>query len=153
MTNSDDRVVAICREDCTMQLPRGRYRLDVGETDDTRDGDKDVDVDGPTSLEVSAGSKSQRTWGLVMGITGIPITFISLVGYAAQYQDYNGNVAVGLLVTAAAGAGLTTAGWILFGTSRTRVRAESMTTRSAWPVAFGAAPVRGGFVFGGTIAF
>ncbi len=156
----DGAVVATCVGDCTMQVPIGTYVFESDETEEYRRGKKKVVISGPTTIDVSPGSRSTHTTGLVTGIVGSVAIVGGTIGLvltaaADTCRSRHDTCSAGSpnyapwLLTIVAGAALATAGWITFGTSGTRVRA----TPYASAVSFGAAPLPGGGFFGATLAF
>ncbi len=156
----DGTPVRSCNGDCTIYIYPGRYRLMVEETDETRAGKKDIDVYGPTVANVSPGSKSQRTAGLVMGIVGPVCIVVGLFGWlltAVDNFDRSGKQrdATPYVVLLFGGMGMTTGGWIMFGTSGTKIKPERVASKGSMfdNFAFGAVPTKNGFVLGGSMAF
>jgi hypothetical protein len=65
---------------CHVALPPGRIRVTALETESAPAFDLVVDVRSVTKVVVEPGSKSRRTWGLVLGVTGIVVATVGAVG-------------------------------------------------------------------------
>lgn len=131
-----------CVGDCTVWLPRGRYRVDV-------DGDlprahRVLDVLGASRIDTEAGSSSERTTGLVLGITGsaaagVGLALLLLTGMegalsegskqGAPERQRDGWIALGVF---GGGALLSTVGWLTFAGARTKMEVGSGAPR--WSV-------------------
>jgi hypothetical protein len=89
----------------------------------------------------------------LVGLVGVMVVAMSRVCYSdsSYYTECPEYSYTPWLLTMLAGAGAATTGWIMFGGSSTKVRAE---TYAAMPrVSFGAAPTRNGGAAALTIAF
>jgi hypothetical protein len=110
------------------------------ETDTYRSGKKKIVVTGPTIVDVSPGSKSQRNTGLVLGSVGVPLFFVGFFGtvFVAAHNssiDTDCEVfnrcteekssVVPYVVALIAGVAGTTIGWVMFGTSGTKMNATA----------------------------
>jgi len=159
ITTPDGMPIRNCSGDCTVYVYPGSYKLDVSDTEDTRAGKKVIEVYQPTVVNVSPGSKSQRTGGLVMGIVGPVLTVVGLFGLmivALDNIDSNRSTEKSYTpyyVMLFGGLGMTTAGWIMFGTAGTRIKPERVASNDKPQFAFGAVPTKGGMLLGGAIAF
>lgn len=155
LTTRDGMTIASCVGNCTMYVYPGSYIFESSETEELRAGKKKLNVGGPTTVDVAPGSKSSRTTGLILGSLGSAAFLVGLVGvYVVALTDVVCAVNDACeqpsytpwLVTMLGGAAAATTGWVMFGTSGTKVQAE--TYAAAPRVSFGAAPTRGG---GGSI--
>ncbi len=160
LTTRDGMTIASCTGNCTMYVPPGSYIFESSDTEELRAGKKKLNIGGPTTVDVSPGSKSSRTTGLILGSVGSAAFIVGLVGvYIVALTDVICDVNSSCtqpsytpwLLTMLAGAGAATTGWVMFGTSGTKVQAE--TYAAAPRVSFGAVPVRGGGSFGLSVVF
>jgi hypothetical protein len=134
----DGTVLGSCMGNCTFQVPPGTYVIQSGETDELRAGRQQIVASGPTMVDVEPGSKSSRTTGLVLGITG-PVLFV--VGFFGTFfvmvdrnvaSDCDGGGPCAQdrpsytpwVLSLVGGIAATTAGWVMFGTSGTRMKAS-----------------------------
>lgn len=104
------------------------YRVWVEETTDTLKGDRVITVNGPTRVTISPDPKSQRTIGLVLGITGpvfMVLGFVVFLSNITVYCDSSDtstscgsdvDPTLGLLMMLG-GAAITPIGWVMFGKS------------------------------------
>jgi hypothetical protein len=164
---TDGRPIANCTGNCTFRVPPGQYLIEVDGNDSLRAGKKVVNVSGHTVVDVSPGSKSTRTAGLALGIVGPVALFVGLVGAVVVAADNNDkdfecrtgyaceskSDATAYVLLMLAGAGATTAGWIMFGTSSTKIRPSLGAPQTMPTVAVAAIPTRHGGAFGLTIHF
>lgn len=176
LSSVDGAILGSCVGNCTFQVPPGTYYVESGETDTLRSGKKKIVVSGSTLVDVSPGSKSQRTTGLVMGITGPVLIFVGMIGLLVTaasdavddfcYDDSGSSSScrreepsytpwVAALV---GGIGFTTAGWIMFGVSGTKFKQSTYAGPMPYapqppPVAFAPISVRGGGGFGLKVTF
>jgi hypothetical protein len=143
LTNDGKMLVAECVGDCTMQVPVGSYVFESSDTAELRSGRKKLSIGGPMVIEVSPGSKGQRTTGLVLGSVGPAAIFVGLIGAlvvavsnstrslncsssssarGSSYDcDRESTSAVPWLLLSAAGVGATIGGWIMFAKSGTKI--------------------------------
>lgn len=134
----DGLVLGSCMGNCTFQVPPGSYILEMRETDSHRSGRKKIVVTGPTMIDVSPGSKSQRNVGLVLGSVGAALFFVGFFGtvfVAANNSSIDQDCRVfdecgeqkssvaPYVVALVAGIAGTTTGFIMFGTSGTKMNA------------------------------
>ncbi len=172
LSTVDGAVLGSCVGNCTFQVPPGTYFVESGETDTLRSGKKKIVVSGSTLVDVSPGSKSQRTTGLVMGITGPVLIFVGMIGLlvtaASDAVDdfcYEGSSCrreepsyTPWIAALVGGVGFTTAGWIMFGVSGTKVKASPYAGPTPYapqpaPIALAPISVRGGGGFGLKVTF
>ena len=160
----DGMILGTCNGNCTFKVPPGSYYLEAGETDETRSGKQKIVVTGPTLVDVSPGSKSQRTTGLVLGSVGAGLFLVGLIGTMVvavgnSSNDFDcrargiceGTTSVWPYVIAlVAGVAGTTTGFIMFGTSKTKMRANGYAPTNSG-VAVSLAPVKNGI--GLSVAF
>ncbi|HEY6555690.1 MAG TPA: hypothetical protein VI072_00395 [Polyangiaceae bacterium] len=66
----DDTPVVHCSHACVVHVPRGKYRLDVSSTAQTRGGTPRVKIDGPSTISVRAPDYSSRWVGLGTALGG-----------------------------------------------------------------------------------
>jgi len=133
----DGTILGTCMGNCTFQVPPGTYVLESGETDELRSGKQKIIVTGPTLVDIQPGSKSTRRTGLVLGITGPVLFFVGFIGtfvVMAERSDVDRRCRVyedcseskpsytPWVLSLVAGIGATTAGWIMFGTSGTKMK-------------------------------
>lgn len=133
----DGMVLGSCMGNCTFQVPPGSYILEMRETADYRSGRKKIVVTGPTMVDVSPGSKSKRNTGLVLGSVGAALFFVGFFGtvlVAAKNSsndtdcrlygecDSDSSLVPWILALVGGIAGTTT-GFIMFGTSGTKMNA------------------------------
>jgi hypothetical protein len=166
---TDGRPIANCTGNCTFHVPPGQYVIEVDGNDTLRAGKKVVNVSGHTVVDVSPGSKSTRTAGLALGIAGPVALFVGLIGAVIVAADNNDkdfdcrtgystcdtsrSDATAYVLLMIAGAGATTAGWIMFGTASTKIRPSLGAPQTMPSVAMAAIPTRHGGAFGLTIHF
>jgi len=159
LTTREGMTIASCTGDCTMYVYPGQYTFESSETEELRAGKKKLNIGGPTTVDVSPGSKSSRTTGLIVGSLGSAAFIVGLVGvYVVALADVICDVGTTTNCTRPSytpwvlmlvgGAAAATTGWVMFGTAGTKVRAE--TYAAAPRVSFGAVPLPGG---GGVAAF
>jgi hypothetical protein len=157
----DGTILGSCNGNCTFKVPPGSYYLESADTEEYRSGKKKIVVTGPTLVDVSPGSKSQRTTGLIVGSLGVPLFFIGFFGTvftAAHNSDVDSDCRifdecdgqktsvwpyVAMLV---AGVAATTTGFIMFGTSSTKMKASGYA-----PASVGVAPLKNGMAL--TVSF
>jgi hypothetical protein len=160
--------LARCRLPCGFQMQRGRYRIEVLETEDTLGGSRAVSVDGPVRLVITPRDRAKKTTGLVLGIGGAiaVVTGIALLADGASHvpavcdssgsctRDWNTEMSTGGLV-ALAGAIMTPIGWVMFGKSlRPAIDVEHVGAASRRPVRqIGIIGLPGGAGLGGTFTF
>ncbi len=153
LTTKEGMTIAACTGNCTMHVYPGQYIFESSETEELRAGKKKLNVGGPTTVDVSPGSKSSRTTGLILGSVGSAAWIVGLTGvmvvamsklcvsdvnsYGCPEYSYTP-----WLLTMLAGAGAATTGWIMFAGAGTKVRAETYAAMP--PVSFGAVPLPGG---------
>lgn len=164
--------VSSCTGNCTFNVYPGTYTIYVEESADARKGKKIVSVSGPTVVDVSPGSKSTRTTGLVLGIVGPVATFVGGIGLlvvaaersvndttydCTSYSGCTTNTThndpsyTPWAILFIGGIGATVAGWVMFGSASTKIKASPASGPP--PVAFGVAPTKGGAAFGMTVHF
>jgi hypothetical protein len=168
---TDGRPIAACTGNCTFRVPPGQYLLEVDATSDLRAGKKIINVGGPTIVDVSPGSKGTHTTGLVLGIIGPVAIFAGLIGavvvaaensttdfecsssssYSSSCNKEKSSATPWLLLLAG-GIGATTAGWIMFGTSNTKIKPGPGVAPTP-AVAWGVAPTNGGASLGLRVSF
>lgn len=138
----DDTPVVACTHECTVFVPRGKYRLDVSETAETRGGSPKVVVAGPTMVTVKAPSHEKRWVGLGVAAGGHAMMFggIKLVldnmCFMGTCSGSGSLRTLGTMMILGGGAAAPI-GWVQFGTgsaARARVRptepgARARTTR------------------------
>lgn len=156
----DGMILGSCYGNCTFRVPPGSYYLEAADTEETRSGKKKIVVTGPTLVDVSPGSKSQRTTGLILGSVGAGLFLVGffgtvLVAASNSGSDFDcrvraecdGKTSVWPYVIAlVAGVAGTTTGFIMFGTSSTKMRANGYA-----PASVSLAPVKNGI--GLSVAF
>lgn len=135
----DGTVLGVCTGNCTFQVPPGTYVLESGETDELRSGRQQIVATGPTMVDVRPGSKSTRRTGLVLGITGPVLFMVGFFGTFIVFAQRNSSLDcdtsggatcssadqpsyVPWVLSLVAGVAGTTAGWIMFGTSGTKMK-------------------------------
>ena len=155
----DGTILGSCNGNCTFKVPPGTYYLEAAETEDYRTGKKKIVVTGPTLVDVTPGSKSQRTTGLVLGSVGAGLFFVGLFGTvftAASNSNKEFDCDIGraceesssvapYVVALVAGVAGTTTGFIMFGTSSTKMK----TSGYAPPISL--VPMKNGLGF--SVAF
>jgi hypothetical protein len=123
--------LAQCQLPCGFHMQRGRYRIQVEETESTLGGSRAVTIAGPAHLGITPRDRSKRTLGLVFGIGGIA----AVIAGAALFIDgsrtyrncdidgicndnyrFGGESSAGVVMLLA-GAALTPIGWVMFGKS------------------------------------
>jgi hypothetical protein len=160
----DGMVLGTCLGNCTFQVPPGSYIVEMRETETSRSGRKKIIVTGPTMVDVSPGSKSKRNTGLVLGSVGAAMFLVGFfgtifvaasnsskefdceTGYGECESQTNITPYVLALVLGAAG---TVTGFVMFGTSSTKVNA----TAYAPSVSFAPIKYKDGAGVGLSIAF
>ena len=102
-----------------------------------------------------------------MGIVGPVCITAGLIGWAVTQVSHNLSEhgsdrsssassadSAPWIVLALGGVGMTAAGWILFGTSGTKIReSHGVAVQSTPRIAVGAAPLSGGWITSGGVAF
>lgn len=127
----DAEPIAECPAECTIYVPRGRYRLRVAETDDTRAGTRTIEVEGPTAAYVEPRTKSARDVGLTLGVLGSVLVIVGAIGIIASVDrpghhdslDAGGDVA---LLAFIGGAIMCPIGWVNFGRSSPSVETSPL---------------------------
>jgi hypothetical protein len=118
---------------CTVYLRPGRYRVSAS-GDGVASGKRRIDVDGPTVVDVTAGSSTGHTTGLVIGVGGASLAVIALVGLVSSdpcgIMDCSSKPRstpsrTPWLVLGGVGLVSTLTGWIVFGSSGTSIDARS----------------------------
>ncbi len=154
----DGTILGSCPGNCTFKVPPGTYYLESSDTDEHRSGKKKIVVTGPTLVDVSPGSKSQRTTGLILGGVGAALFFVGFFGTVLvaasnpsdfecrNYGECESTSVVPYVIALVAGVAGTTTGFVMFGTSGTKMKASSYA-----PAAVGVAPMKNGLGF--TVAF
>jgi len=151
LTTREGMTIATCTGNCTMFVYPGNYVFESSETEELRAGKKKLTVYGPTAVDVSPGSKSSRTTGLVLGSVGSAVALVGLAGlYITLMVDVICDVGSNCkqpsytpwLLATLGGAAAATTGWIMFGTAGTKINAENYAP--APRVSFGAVPLPGG---------
>jgi hypothetical protein len=153
-------------QSCTFMIPPGTYYLESGETEERRAGRKKIVVAGPTMIDVTPGSKSKRTTGLVIGSVGIGLFFVGFFGtvFVAAHNasvdqdcefwgDCSGEKTsiAPYVLSLIAGAAGTTIGTIMFATSGTKMKTS--TYAPGVSVSLAPIPVRSGSALGLSFAF
>lgn len=164
-----EAALAACDGDCRMEMPAGRYRIQVtGSPDsDVHQSSQFVTVTHDTTLDVDPARRSRRTSGLAMGITGtalLPVGFtVLLLGLVGEAFDdgfcpvsepdcaeqsgsdpVNAAVWVGLGMVGA-GTVLTPVGWVRFARNRhPKFHEVRGTKQSAGPLSLWLGPRRVG---------
>lgn len=148
--DSESVPLKICLRGCSVDLPRGRYRIAVAATPNTYEYDENVDVRGPTRVAVDPGDKSGRRAAIALGWTFLGVSVPVLVtGLMLEWSD---NVETGekghfgpicIIGSALAGVGL-----ISLGTAITLK--PSITSGD---IALGVAPTRNGAAMGAALRF
>lgn len=156
----DGTILGSCNGNCTFQVPPGTYYLESSDTDEYRSGKKKIVVTGPTLVDVAPGSKSQKTTGLVLGSIGAGLFLVGFFGTILTAASNSSNdfdcrfraecdektSVAPYVVALVLGVAGTTTGFIMFGTSSTK-----MKTSNYAPAAIGVAPMKNGM--GLTVAF
>ncbi|MEO7096801.1 MAG: hypothetical protein ABI175_26315 [Polyangiales bacterium] len=153
--------IAGCPSDCLIYVPPGKYRLNVGETLETRSGRRTIDVYLPTRAYVEPRTKSDKDAGLIMGISGSVMFIGGIVGLAVSLTvnthcndsgSFDGNrcktewttgSTISLLAMVAGGV-LAPIGWVQFGRSAPTVTSTPLAPATVAPprVAFDVVPLR-----------
>lgn len=115
-----------CQAPCTLWVPAGRYRVSVrGEGVPSKR--QRLDVYGPSTVAVEAGSTGVRTGGLVLGIAGSAAAMLGLAGLALQcvgecrMEHVNRTPWLVLMGAGAVGA---VVGWPLFAANGTSIHVQ-----------------------------
>ncbi len=119
----------VCNQPCYAEIPAGRYKLHVLETENTRSGTTRVDLYGPAQVIVEPDDFQQMRVGLALGIIG-PIAIAAgglLLAVSVYCSDYdyesdgrsNGGGGCGRGIAAGAtifvgGLVMTPVGWVMF---------------------------------------
>jgi hypothetical protein len=148
-------------------MQRGRYRIEVLETEGTLGGSRSASVDGPVRLVITPRDRAKRTLGLTLGIggavavvvgvallvdgaSGVPAT-CDTQGYCSR--TWNTEMTTGGLV-ALAGAIMTPIGWVMFGKSaRPAIDVEHVGMAARPTRRIGIIGLPGGAGLGGTFTF
>ena len=144
-------------------MPKAEYRVEViGAQGDTTD--RKLVLEGPTQLSVTREDKVATTTGQVLGISGIvmigiglPFLVLSLAPPCTGESGPCGSTTNGwpfYLGASLVGAGAiaTPTGWILFATTRVRIRDVTKATSATGPT-LAVVPVPGGVGLSGGCAF
>jgi hypothetical protein len=148
-------------------MQRGRYRIEVIESEDTLSGSRPVSVDGPVRLVITPRDRTKRTMGLTLGIGGAVAVVVGIAllahgssevpatcdsqGYCSR--DWNTEMTTGGLV-ALAGAIMTPIGWVMFGKSaRPAIDVEHVGMAARPTRQIGIIGLPGGAGLGGTFTF
>ena len=128
-----ERPVVRCPDRCLVYVTPNEYWLSVGESSDTLAGRRKVSVDGPSRLVVDPRTKSARSTGLTLGVSGIVLLFVGSIALLAgigesldENSESGSNLAVLGLGGMVAGAILTPIGWVQFGRSAPGVQNEQL---------------------------
>jgi hypothetical protein len=128
-----EQPVAYCPNRCLVYVPPRKYWLEVGESQETLAGRRNVNIDGPSRLVVDPRAKSERSMGLVMGVTGIALLVtgtVVMLGALESSDHPDGNDDINLValgfVGFTAGAILTPIGWVRYGRSAPGVQTEPL---------------------------
>jgi hypothetical protein len=153
-----------CMAPCSAEVPRGEYRFEATSSE-MSDGSIVAAVAGPTRVTTEGGSRSAKSSGLVLGITGSAVAAIGLVGLLVEsiprcrYDVYGGcnedpshedDRRKGMLafgVVAAVGAVLATVGWVEFASNRTHMATQTIAPPPP-TTTVGVAPTHNGAVIG-----
>jgi hypothetical protein len=161
--------LARCRLPCGFWLRGGQYFIQVVETSDYLGGGRWVSVVGPTRLAITPRKPMKRTLWLVLGIAGA----VAVTVGAGLFIDGDERLPpsrlcaehvvcspswtaemIGGLLTFAAGAAATPAGWVLFGKSfRPAIDVRRPTVGSSSRSHVGLIGLPGGAGFGGEWMF
>lgn len=151
-----------CETNCQIQVVPGEYRIRVRETEFTLAGSRVIRINSPTSILFDPDTRAKRTTGLVLGIAG-PVAMLVGVGlvmgaapdpHDAGPSKRNDALAIGGVGVLAAGAAMTAAGWVMFGTSfKPEYELSPVGTGKAPAFSAGMVPSSGGMVFAATLAF
>ena len=134
-------VLAQCDDQCTLELPPGRYTLTIPESEGSARGVRRFAVSGRGSYTLKDADQGSATAGLVAGITGILLAPTGLVllaaGGAICVDGCDGNPRIGSLGLLAllGSAVLTPTGFIMFNAYK-RPELE----KHDWNVGFGVTP-------------
>jgi hypothetical protein len=153
----DGNPIATCSVPCTLDVPDGRYRIDVDSDAPVRH--RALEVDRDVRVDVRAGSSSAGV-GRVLGITGVVVTGVGVIAalsigltcisgacddpgksHEVRRDQY---VALGV---AGVSAAIAVTGWVLYFTNRTSF------TIAGRPAVFGVTPLPGGLTAGLVGAF
>jgi hypothetical protein len=155
--------VAQCRTPCTVEVPRGHYRIFVAETPGTFGGGRRELVDAPMRLTMIPRVREQRPIGLALGILGPVALFVGtgllLAGLDQAVEEscagcshHDSNEALFGAALLLSGAAITPIGWVLFGKSfHPAIEVERRAEPSFAP-RFGILPLRGGVGFGASVS-
>lgn len=158
-----------CTAPCQAEVPRGEYRFEATGPE-MADGSIVSTVAAPTRISTEGGSKSAKSSGLVIGITGSAIAAIGLVGLlvesiprcnydiygqcnetaSASDDRHKGMLAFG--VVAGVGALLAAIGWVEFASNRTHMDTQTFAPPPP-TTTVGIAPAPNGAVVGAMGAF
>jgi hypothetical protein len=151
--------VAECKTPCTLELPKSIYRVEVQRAPDDKLSRKLV-LEHPTELNVTRGDKVAYTVGLALGITGpalfavgVPFLFLGMMCSTPECTGPRGGwPMVSGLSLMAAGAIVAPTGWILYATSKARIKDVTKATPAAGPT-LALVPVHGGVGLSGGFVF
>jgi hypothetical protein len=167
VTSEDARPIADCDGECGFWAWPGRYtvrlRLDSGK----KDSNVSLRIHRPGRYDFVPTEPAARTTGLVLGITGPLVMFVGALmtyaGFATVGCDdnsvspcRNGPEPIGYygLATLAVGAGMTTAGWIVFAHNRAHFELSQELGPLSPSARVGVIPLpHGGLGLGATVAF
>ena len=156
----DDRsgtLVASCPTSCTIQVPPGRYRIEVGETATTRSGRRTIEVFGPTRAWFEPRTLADKEGGLIMAVAGTVMVVGGAVGLTASIlgnthctsstfnasgtceTDWTAGATISVLVLIG-GCVLSPIGWVQFARSSPKAQVTPLDSSSP-PVSFTILPL------------
>ncbi|HEX4338420.1 MAG TPA: hypothetical protein VH062_21085 [Polyangiaceae bacterium] len=158
-----------CQLPCSLRMERGRYRIEVAETESTLRGNRPVTIEGPSRLVITPRDRSTRSVGLGLGIGGVVAIVagtvmiivditnnlrVSCDGDFCDRQSSTGGLATAGLLLALGGAVVTPIGWVMFGKSfRPAIDVENGVQAAAPRGVLGVVGMPGGAGLGAKLTF
>ena len=156
--------IAECAQACGFWAYPGDYQVLVHQPD--HDANVKLRVRGPGTYDFVAADSGARTSGLVLGIAGPVLTLVGTVMLLVGVYDSCGDDSAPVhscntppifyygAATFVAGAGMTTAGWIIYAHNRAHFELSELRPLQPASARLGLIPMpRGGLGFGATVAF
>ncbi|MBI2395717.1 MAG: hypothetical protein HYV09_39490 [Deltaproteobacteria bacterium] len=145
-----DSPLKTCAGGCSVDLPRGRYRVAIDATPGTYAYDEDIRVRGPTRVAIDPGDKTTRRTSIIVGWTLVGASLGMLTW--AMFSEWPDNRESG---EKGHFGGASIVGSVLGGAGLCFLIAAASNKPSiqAQRVSFGAAPTTGGAMLGGLVVF
>jgi len=169
ITSNPARPIAVCDGDCAFWVWPGNYSVRLRLDGANKDSSLSLRIRRPGRYELIPANRSARNAGLALGVAGPVVAFVGLImAYvgimegqcddAAPQAACTSNgpepVAYYGLATLAAGAGMTTVGWIMFAHNRVHFQHSEDPGPLETSARISVLPMpQGGLGLGATVAF